>query len=573
MIKKPIKPPSTTPKPKSKKYLLIPMASLLCLSFLSLLLYFSLSSASHHHHTHPSPSPPLIPSQDTTPPQIQQACKATRFPQTCESSLTRSGSVPPDPNSLQIIGSAMGISTQNLETAKEMVQNILDSSSGNPNRSTAARSCLEVLHNSGYRIGLANDALPRGKVKDSRAWLSAALLYQYDCWSGLKYVNDTQMVNKTMSFMDSLIGLTSNALSMLVSYDRYGNDTVSWKPPLTERDGFWEDSGSGQESWSGFGGVVPTDLPADAMVCKSGRGCYSTLQEAVNEAPDNSDGRFVIRIMEGVYEETVRVPLEKRNVVFLGDGMGKTIITGSLNVGITGVTTYTSATVGVLGDGFMASGLTIQNTAGPDAHQAVAFRSDSDHSIIENCEFIGNQDTLYAHSLRQFYKSCTVQGNVDFIFGNSASLFLDCIILVAPRQLKPEKGENNAITAQGRTDPAQSTGFVFQNCLINGTQDYMALYYSKPSVHRNYLGRPWKEYSRTVFMNCNLEVLISPPGWMPWSGDFALKTLYYGEYGNTGAGANTSQRVSWSSKVPGSHVSAYSVKNFIQGEEWISTKS
>lgn len=83
----------------------------------------------------------------------------------------------------------------------------------------------------------------------------------------------------------------------------------------------------------------------------------------------------------------------------------------------------------------MASGVTIMNTAGPDAHQAVAFRSDSDLSVIENCEFIGNQDTLYAHGLRQFYKNCRIQGNVDFIFGNSASVFQGCQILVAPRQV------------------------------------------------------------------------------------------------------------------------------------------
>lgn len=224
---------------------------------------------------------------------------------------------------------------------------------------------------------------------------------------------------------------------------------------------------------------------------------------------------------------------------------------------------------GVLGDGFMASGLTIQNTAGPDAHQAVAFRSDSDLSVIQDCEFLGNQDTLYAHSLRQFYKSCKIQGNVDFIFGNSASIFQDCEILVRPRQLKPEKGENNAITAQGRTDPAQATGFVFQNCLINGTQEYMSLYYSKPKVHKNYLGRPWKEYSRTVFIHCTLEALVTPAGWMPWSGDFALKTLFYGEFENSGAGSKTSERVGWSSQILAQHVFSYSVQNFIQGDEWI----
>ena len=223
----------------------------------------------------------------------------------------------------------------------------------------------------------------------------------------------------------------------------------------------------------------------------------------------------------------------------------------------------------VLGDGFMASGLTIQNTAGPDAHQAVAFRSGSDLSVIENCEFLGNQDTLYAQSLRQFYKSCRIQGNVDFIFGNSASFFQDCEILVAPRQIKPEKGETNAITAHGRTDPGQSTGFVFQNCLINGTEEYLKLYLSKPKVHKNFLGRPWKEYSRTVFIQCNLEALISPLGWLPWSGDFALKTLYYGESGNSGSGSTPSQRVTWSSQIPAQHIATYSVENFIQGDLWI----
>jgi pectin methylesterase-like acyl-CoA thioesterase len=191
----------------------------------------------------------------------------------------------------------------------------------------------------------------------------------------------------------------------------------------------------------------------------------------------------------------------------------------------------------------MASWLTIQNTAGPDAHQAVTFRSTSDLSVIENCEFLGNQDTLYAYSLRQFYKSCRIQGNVDFIFEFSTAVFQDSQILVRPRQLDPEKGENNAVTAHGRTDPAQATGFVFQNCYINGTNEYMALYKSKPQVHKNYLGRPWKEYSRTVFINCNLEDLITPEGWLPWNGDLGLKTLYYGELQNSGRGSNLSKRV------------------------------
>ncbi|XP_076922206.1 putative pectinesterase/pectinesterase inhibitor 51 [Bidens hawaiensis] len=533
--------------------------STISILFISLLLFTNpISSASRRGHQ-------LIKDASTSSDLVRQACKATRNQQLCESSLGRY----PNRNLLEMMQSALTVTSENLHKAQSMAQSILDSAGGNVNKTAAAHNCIEHLNNSGYRIESTSQALPSGggERKHARAWTSAALAYQYDCWAALIYVNDTSMINETMSFMNTLIGYTSNALSLMMAYDVFGDNTSLWAPPRTERDGFWEGGGE-----SGVGGPqlgVPKGLKADVTVCKSGGCDYTTVQEGVNAAPDWGYGRrFVIWVKTGVYEETVRVDLEKQNVVVLGDGMGKTVITGSLNVGQPGLSTYNTATFGVLGDGFMASGLTIENTAGPDAHQAVAFRSDSDQSIIENCEFLGNQDTLYAHSLRQFYKSCHIEGNVDFIFGNSASIFQDCTILVRPRQLNPEKGENNVVTAHGRIDPAQSTGFVFQNCLINGTEEYVRLYNSNPKVHKNFLGRPWKEFSRTVFIDCDLEALITSPGWMPWTGDFALKTLYYGEFGNIGKGANLSGRVAWSGRIPAEHVGVYSVGNFLQGDQW-----
>ncbi|CAA2935383.1 probable pectinesterase pectinesterase inhibitor 51 [Olea europaea subsp. europaea] len=541
------------------------MASLLVsLALLSLILFFSLSAASRHHQ---KTSSGCLSAKEI----IHEACKASRDPPTCEAALAQSDHVPYDATIMQVIQTALWLSSQNLNKAQGMVQEILDASTRNVNRSIAAKSCLEVLHYSDYRINMTNVALASGKIKDARAWMSAGLAYQYNCWGGLMNVNQTSQVNQTMAFLYSLAGLSSNALGMIVNYDNFGKKTKFWAMPKTERDGFWE-GGSGD---FGFVGGVPSDLKADVTVCKDGGCSYETVQDAVNAAPDylREGKRFVIGIQTGVYNETVRVPFEKKNVVFLGDGMGKTVITGSLNVGLEGVSTYNSATVGVVGDGFMASGLTIENKAGPNAHQAVAFRSVSDQSILENCEFLGNQDTLYAHSLRQYYKSCRIQGNVDFIFGNSASFFQDCLIFLSPRQVDPEKGETNTVTSQGRMDPAQSTGFVFQNCTINGTDAYNALYKSNPSVHKNYLGRPWKEYSRTVFIHCTLEALITSDGWLPWDGDFALKTLYYGEFENKGAGANTTKRVTWSSEIPVEHLNSYTVQNFIQGDQWIPKSS
>ncbi|KAL8139445.1 hypothetical protein V2J09_005466 [Rumex salicifolius] len=539
------------------------MTTLLLIA-ISFLLCSAGTNGLRHHHQPSSPKHSLVKSASV---EIQQACNATRHPDACQAQLAQSPPAQPDAD--HIIVSALDVSVHNLKTAESMVNDILAASSGNHNRSTAAKTCLQLLDYSVRRTTAASDAVLRNSLKDARAWESAALVYQYDCWSALKYVNDTRGVNDTMAFMnDALIVSTSNALSMVAALINYGADTASWVPPRTERDGFWEAEAPGS-SELGFGGEFPTGIEADATVC--GTGCdYATVQQAVEAAPDNLEGgkRHVIYIKEGVYKETVTVAYEKKNLVVIGDGVGKSVITGSLNTGLLGIPTYNTATFGVFGDGFMASGLTIQNTAGAGAGQAVAFRSDSDLSFIENCEFLGNQDTLYAHSLRQLYKSCHIEGNVDFIFGMSASLFQNCTILIRPRQLAPEKGDTNAVTAHGRTDPAQATGFAFFGCLVNGTDDYMRLYQSKPKAHRSYLGRPWKEFSRTVFIDSVMEVLISPAGWLPWTGEFALSTLYYGEYGNTGVGANLSSRVSWSSQIPAEHVGAYSAKNFVQADEY-----
>ncbi|XP_020240920.1 probable pectinesterase/pectinesterase inhibitor 36 [Asparagus officinalis] len=284
---------------------------------------------------------------------------------------------------------------------------------------------------------------------------------------------------------------------------------------------------------------------ADIVVAQDGSGNYRTINEAVQalHREHNGDRRAIVYVKSGVYEEYVEIARNLRNVMFVGDGIDETIVTGNHNVP-DGYTTYRSATFGVSGDGFWARDITFENTAGPSKEQAVALRVNSDRSVI--------------------YRDCDIYGTVDFIFGNAAAVIQNSEIFIR----KPMPRQRPMVTAQGRDDPNQSTGISVHSCRVRPTAEMEAV----KGNFNSYLGRPWQRYSRTVFLKTDLDGLIHPEGWAEWNGDFALDTLYYGEYMNTGAGADTGRRVNWR----GFHVlggldeaGEFSVERFIQGHEWI----
>ncbi|RVW46003.1 Pectinesterase 2.2 [Vitis vinifera] len=187
--------------------------------------------------------------------------------------------------------------------------------------------------------------------------------------------------------------------------------------------------------------------------------------------------------------------------------MDSTVITGSLNV-IDGSTTFKSATLAAVGDGFIAQDIWFQNTAGPQKHQAVALRVGADQAVINRCRIDAYQDTLYAHTNRQFYRDCYITGTVDFIFGH----------------------------------------------------------------HKIIPGSTLEGYSRAVVLQSYIGDHIDPAGWSVWDGEFALKTLYYGEYVNRGPGAGTSKRVKWPGyRVITSPAEArnFTVAELIQGGTWL----
>ena len=205
-----------------------------------------------------------------------------------------------------------------------------------------------------------------------------------------------------------------------------------------------------------------------------------------------------------------------------------------------------------------------ENTAGAAKHQAVAFRSGSDMSVFYQCSFDAFQDTLYAHSNRQFYRDCDITGTIDFIFGNAAVVFQGCNI--QPRQ--PLSNQFNTITAQGKKDPNQNTGISIQKCTISALDALTAA---------TYLGRPWKEYSTTIVMQTNIGSFLNAKGWKEWVYNVdPPSTIFYAEYQNTGPGATMDKRVKWAgfiANITENEAAKFTVETFIQGADWLPAAS
>lgn len=219
----------------------------------------------------------------------------------------------------------------------------------------------------------------------------------------------------------------------------------------------------------------------------------------------------------------------------------------------------------VSGDGFKAIGITFENTAGVAANQAVAVASTSDRSVFYNCAFKAYQDTLYVQSNRQFYKNCQIFGTVDFIFGNAGAVFQDCTIYAR----KPITQGGLVVTAQGRNSPHENTGITIHRGRIMAAQELIPF-----PQYKAFLGRPWGDFSRTVYLRSSIDNLVDPAGWLTWEGAPVSRysTLDYGEFQNNGAGASTDRRVKW----PGYHVihdiriaENYDVTALINGQLWL----
>ncbi|KAL3738818.1 hypothetical protein ACJRO7_020226 [Eucalyptus globulus] len=472
-------------------------------------------------------------------------CSKMPYPQPCEYFLTHNPKQAPIKQKSDFLKISMQLALERAQLAHDHTHS-LESKCSNEREKVAWADCLQLYEHTVLRL---NRTIGHDCTQDeAQTWLSTALTNLETCRAGFV----------ELGISDNVLPLMSNNVSKLISNTLALNYAPFTTPNYTKKFPTW---------------VRPSDRKllqsssavskANIVVARDSSGNYKTISEAITAASKRTGtARYIIYIKAGTYNENIEVGSKLDNIMFIGDGIGKTIITGSKSVG-GGSTTFNSATVAVVGDGFIAQDITFRNTAGAANHQAVALRSGSDLSVFYRCGFEGYQDTLYVHSERQFYRECDIYGTVDFIFGNAAVVFQNCNIYA-----RNPPNKVNTLTAQGRTDPNQNTGISIHNCKVTAASDLKSI----QSSVKTYLGRPWKQYSRTIFMKTYLDSLVNSAGWMEWDGNFALDTLYYGEYVNTGPGSSTTNRVKWAGYhviTSATEAAKFTVGSFLAGGSWL----
>ncbi|XP_059433164.1 putative pectinesterase/pectinesterase inhibitor 45 [Corylus avellana] len=505
---------------------------------------------------------------------IKMICNSTDYKEMCENTLSKAVQAKPE------LGNTRDLLKTAISATADEVNMAMNKSMGfrfnTPAEKAAFEDCQVLMQDAkdelGFSVFLVGNSdvgkLP-SETPDLNNWLSAVMSYQQTCIDGFP---QGKLKDGMENALKAVKELTSNSLAIVSEVawflstfqetagpSRRLLEKESNSPNSLDKDGYPTWMAREDRRMLKANDEKPTP---NVIVAKDGSGDYKTISGAFASVPEKYQGRYVIYVKEGIYEETVTVTNKMVNVTLYGDGSQKSIITGSKNF-VDGVRTFETATFVALGEGFLAKGMGFRNTAGPEKGQAVAARVQADGAVFVNCRFEGYQDTLYAQTHRQFYRSCVVAGTIDFIFGDAAAVFQNCLIVVR----KPLENQKNVVTAQGRVDKRETTGIVLHNCRILPDEKLVPL----KSKIKSYLGRPCKEYSRTVVMESTIDDVIHPDGWLPWEGNFALNTLYYAEFNNNGPGATVVSRVNWPGRkvIDKQEALNYTVGPFLHAEDWI----
>ena len=294
-----------------------------------------------------------------------------------------------------------------------------------------------------------------------------------------------------------------------------------------------------------FGAAAVEAKPCGFTGAADGSGDFATVQAAVESVPSGNRTRCTIRIRPGTYTEQIRVPADKSYVSFVGENPETTRLTFRISNKDAGSTSAAYAAY-IGGHDFHAENVTFENSYGQGS-QAVAILVEADRAVFRNCRFLGWQDTLYAKNGRQYYKDSYIEGHVDFIFGQAAAVFENCRI---------HSKADGYIAAPMRFAADEPSGFVFLNSTLT----------SENTAKGVFLGRPWRDFGRTVFINTKMDAEIRPEGWHHWE-PHRERTAYLAEYGSTGRGANPNARVAWARKLADADVKQFTVEHFLGGRD------
>ncbi|KAJ9175204.1 hypothetical protein P3X46_013781 [Hevea brasiliensis] len=510
-------------------------------------------------------------STDDLSPQMKavtQLCQHTNYKETCTKVLSSANSADPK----ELIRTGILAISDSLTKSMNLSQGLVGNAGSEPRTKLALEDCKILLKNASDELQDTLDKMSDSNLKsiaehadDFRIWLSSIISYQELCVDGFQHDNN---IKSTVQRSTDYGGeLTDNVLTILGAISNILQDfNLQLNLPTIHSRRLLGDDG--YPTWLSAANrkllaVGNADLAPNAVVALDGSGQFKSINAAINSYPMSNTGRYIIYVKAGIYNEAVMVPKTHSNILMYGDGPEKTIVTGKKSF-TSGINTWNTASFVVEAPGFTCKNMGFENTAGPNGHQAVAIRVNSDMSVFHNCRFDGYQDTLLYQAGRQFYRDCVISGTVDFLFGYGAAVIQNSTIIVR----KPNHGQVNTVTADGKKEKGQNTGLVIHNCKIVPEADLVP----ERLTVKTYLGRPWKQFSTTVVMESELGDLIQPDGWLPWAGDLYLDTLYYAEYANTGPGANTANRIKWTTLhfLTSNEAQQFTVGTFLPGaDQWI----
>lgn len=250
--------------------------------------------------------------------------------------------------------------------------------------------------------------------------------------------------------------------------------------------------------------VQPSPRLYDVIVAADGSGDFTSLQDAIDAAPEGRIKPYLIFVKNGEYTGHIDIPASKPMMHIIGQDRDKTIITHDRLCG--GNNAYhvsVGATVVVNSADCFFENITLENSYGhrqKTGPQALALNTIGDRSIFNNVAMLSYQDTWITTSTsnyRTYVRNSFIEGAVDFIY-NSGNIYVDNTILYIIR----ESGGYIVAPSHGAD---VEWGYVFNNCTITAP--------GVPSKTTVWLGRPWHNYPKIVFLNTRAEVTIPATGW------------------------------------------------------------